>query len=396
MKNLLISVGAFLCFGSAAAQTSLLDNQLKNVDQSGVTSGIIYNRATPLADLCVFNMPAEKPHNTADFRFFKQALFELHKASNYSKLVAIDLLERKISTYQDMNVVPMGIINTPFQSLNYNPANSNESGLVLKDSLFEQVLGNEPFLNGYALVVSPLKNVMQGEQIIYKFSDDLIFNNGDLTILSLDADFGDGNNIKIIENGVILKSEVVIENNKSNGDKKLNFIVTLSNNFTFYTNATIYTIQGNYAHSGLNAQPSACSSEIPDSNGLIENFKSDYVQATENFQGLNQSVGLKGKIEPRVFYHTNNGSTQKTLLKPIIIVDGFDPSDGRKIDDCDCERDPDCAEANKDKAAVTSGIIYERVTPMANLYEYNQNGSLYNTANYQLFEQSRSTFSNHC
>jgi len=37
------------------------------------------------------------------------------------------------------------------------------------------------------------------------------------------------------------------------------------------------------------------------------------------------------------------------LLKPIIIVDGFDPSDKRKIDDCDCYSDPVCQEANKDK-----------------------------------------------
>jgi hypothetical protein len=176
MKNFLFMIGIFLLsFSNAIAQTNLLDKQLKNVNQSSVTSGIIYDRVTPLADLCVFNLPAEKPHNKADFRFFKQALFELHKASNQKKLNSILQLEDKISRYKEMNVVPIGIINTPFQILNYNPINPSDGGLILKDSLFSQLPNKEPFLNGYAMIVSPLKNVVQGEQIIYKFSEELIF-----------------------------------------------------------------------------------------------------------------------------------------------------------------------------------------------------------------------------
>jgi Secretion system C-terminal sorting domain len=328
------------------------DQALSNVNKASVTSGIIYNRVLPLADLHAYNMPADHPHNTANLRFFKQALFELHKASNYKKLVSTEQLEKRITSYdKEMNVVPIGVINTPFQSLNYNPENPNESGLILKDGLFAQVSIKEPFLNGYALVVSPLKNVMQGEKIIYKFSENLIFNNGDTKIKSLIADFGDGKKQKIIENEIIITKEIIIENFKNNGDKILHFTVELSNNFIFNTNATIYTVYGNTTNNRLISQPIACSSNI---DGLIENFKIDYVQATDAYQGLNESVALKGQIEPRVFYHTNNGNTQKTLLKPIIIVDGFDPGDGRRIDDCDCVRDPVCQEAvaKKDKAGV--------------------------------------------
>ena len=83
MKNNLLLLGILLLsFGNAFAQTNSLDKQLQKVDQSSVTSGIIYNRVNPLADLCVFNIPAEKPHNTANCRFFEQALFELHKLKN--------------------------------------------------------------------------------------------------------------------------------------------------------------------------------------------------------------------------------------------------------------------------------------------------------------------------
>ena len=344
-----MSTAAFLCVGSAVAQTNLVDSQLQNIDQSAVTSGIIYDRVTPLADLCVFNMPADKPHNTADFRFFKQALFELHKASNYKKLVSVEQLEQKLLGYKsEMNVVPIGIINTPFQILNYNPENASESGLILKDKLFTQVEGKDSFFNGYALVIAPLKNATQGEQIIYRFSNDLIFNNGD-KIQSLTADFGGGQPRKIIENGVLIIKEVVIENKYNEGNKNINFTAESSNKFTFSTNGTIYTIQGNGYNVGLNEQPIECASAITGSLNLIGNFKTNYIEADEGFQGLNESASLKGQIEARVFYHTNNQNTTKTLLKPIIIVDGFDPSDGRKIEDCDCERVADCQEKNKNK-----------------------------------------------
>lgn len=69
MKNLLILFGAFVCFGNAIAQTSLLDRQLQNVNQSTVTSGIIYDRSTPLADLFVYNMPAEKPQLNFHYKY---------------------------------------------------------------------------------------------------------------------------------------------------------------------------------------------------------------------------------------------------------------------------------------------------------------------------------------
>ena len=351
MKNILFTlVVILLSFGVASAQKKSLESTLQKIDQTTVTSGIIYDRVLPLADLSIFNMPAEKPHNTADFRFFKQALFELHKASNKTKLVSIAQLEKLITSYnKEMNVVPIGIINSSFQTLNFNPNNPRESGLILKDSLFEQIVGKKPFFNGHALVVAPLKNVMKGEKIVFKFSENLIFNNSDSNIKTLVADFGNGQNQLIIENGRIIRSEVIIENFKIDSDKTFHFTVELFNDFTFNTNGKIFTVFGNASRTS-NIQPIACSTNPLVSNVAIDNFAISYTEAEVPFQGLNETMEIKAQIQPRVFYHTNNGNTQKLLLKPILIVDGFDPSDTRKIDDCDCEQDPICKEEKKDKA----------------------------------------------
>lgn len=87
-KNIFTFVCCFLAT-LLFAQTNPLDAQLININQSAVTSGFIYDRVTPLANLSVFNIPGATPHNTADFRFFKQALVELYTASNYTKLVSL-------------------------------------------------------------------------------------------------------------------------------------------------------------------------------------------------------------------------------------------------------------------------------------------------------------------
>ena len=175
MRKLLILFGVFLCFGNAFAQISPLDRQLQNINQSTVTSGIIYDRSTPLADLCVYNMPADKPHNTADFRFFKQALFELHKASNYGKLVSLEQLKQKVSTYTEMNVIPIGIINTPFQVLNYNPESPNEGGLTFSNDKFVPIAGRPSFLSRSILLAAPLREVATGTNVTYMFSNNLIY-----------------------------------------------------------------------------------------------------------------------------------------------------------------------------------------------------------------------------
>ena len=51
------------------------------------------------------------------------------------------------------------------------------------------------------------------------------------------------------------------------------------------------------------------------------------------FQGYNETSATKGTLEYRTYYNliTNNGSAKSTIKKEIIILDGYDPGDGRKI-----------------------------------------------------------------
>ena len=53
---------------------------------------------------------------------------------------------------------------------------------------------------------------------------------------------------------------------------------------------------------------------------------------------------VKAHIDYRTFYSTSN--TLKLLKKPIILIDGFDPQNARKIEACDCQADIKCRDAN--------------------------------------------------
>jgi hypothetical protein len=86
MKRILLSIGIglSLCNATAQNQEKTLDDALVNVNQTTITSGIIYERTMQLADLYNFNR--EENFNTADYQYFRQALLEMHNASNYQNI----------------------------------------------------------------------------------------------------------------------------------------------------------------------------------------------------------------------------------------------------------------------------------------------------------------------
>jgi Secretion system C-terminal sorting domain len=342
MKKILFFV-SFMCFINTFAQTSPLDLQLVNVNQNTVTSGIIYERSSRFANLYEYNQIKEKPHNTSDFKFFKQALAELYKASNRKKLISTKQLEDLIIQNENQNnFVDIGIINTPFQFLNYNVQNPNEGGLILKNDYFEQIPNKIPFFDGYAFVIAPLKDNVSGQQITYRFKNEFFFNNGDISIKNLSADFGDGTIKSIIVSGILINQNITIENFKINGLNKIKFIVELTKGIKFETYGSIYSNNKPLTIITNQTTNNFCND---DPNNPIENFEvnsSTLIKADEAFQGI------QGQIQARVFYH-NSANNQKTLLKPIIVVDGFDPRDARKIQDCDCENDNKCKNDNENK-----------------------------------------------
>ena len=133
MKKLLtVSVVIFILtlFNPVLSQTSDLDAMLTNINQSSVTSSIIYERVMPFANVYNYN----QVFDTATLDYFEQAFSELYRASNQQKFIPYTTLRQRYTDASQTSVVDIGIINTQFSILNYNANNPSAGGLTLSNN----------------------------------------------------------------------------------------------------------------------------------------------------------------------------------------------------------------------------------------------------------------------
>lgn len=183
-----------------AGENISLDQQLTNIPQTSVSSGIIYERVIPVANLYNFNKVST--FNTANFPYFKQALSEMRRASNNTKFISLEAFKSLVATNTIANEVDVAILNTQFHILNYNEDNPATGGMAYNTSTnkFVAISGKVPFYMLHNTVIAPAKEHVSGTNVVYKIRNDLYFKNGTKTIKTLIANFGDGINRTLISN----------------------------------------------------------------------------------------------------------------------------------------------------------------------------------------------------
>ncbi|MFD0862712.1 T9SS type A sorting domain-containing protein [Sungkyunkwania multivorans] len=340
MKKLLSFSLLLCCFAISFSQIEIedrslgnIDEMIENLDKSRLNSGILLNRSGNFSSLERFN--SEIKDDPVTYDYFKQALLDLHIASNRSQFISAKMLKDDLSRNTSADdIVDFGIISADYEVLNYNPEDEQAGGLRLKKGKFEQSKDKPPFLSHTSLIVSPLKEAAKGSVITFRFSARFWFNNSMKEVKSFSADFGDGIPHSIIENGKIVKSEVKQKYDQT-GEKIIRLSAILSDGSQRHFNTKIYVISESDA------------SLMSDSRvtGKIENgFKvADPNQAFQGYEDSQETNAIRGRIDYRIHFRTNQGIDPK-LRKPVIIIDGFDPEDKRRIEDSDCENDPDCAQ----------------------------------------------------
>ena len=361
MKKIMFIAILALFFNNAFAQDlpkpdyDELDKKLTNIDTTKIKSGILYERTMQLANLYNFNLSDSS--NTANYNYFKQATLELHNASKGKKFLHSMNLEKNVEKFDlQKNKVAFGIINTDFQILS-DWENSAYKG-VRFDSIKQQYIqipNKEPFYTLHTTVIAPLKVGVKGEEIEFLFTNEFLFSY-EKPIKSLIATFENGTSQAIITNGIFTERIVKIRYATS-GLKVINFKIVYQDNETLTTKASIYVVNNNNSFS-------SCST----SDVLRQDFS---LTSNLEFTGYKTTdPKIKAKFDYRVYY--SNGNTAKKIMKPIIIVDGFDPGDKGKIEDCDCEQIPECAARN-----LTNGVFDAlKHRSITDIMIYYQNGNI--------------------
>lgn len=236
--------------------------------------------------------------------------------------------------------MPLGIINTEFHQGNYGTTVQNANvDFNPTTGLFANKSGRNPFIKKQTSIIAPLLSKATGSTIQFK-TDNLftLYNQGkQIKTLQLSTN---GSNFTLITNYNLGTSNFVT-NYSTSGTKDLRFTITYSDNTTKTTHAKIYIV-------------------VPDNYYARSNtfFKKDFFADSDlAFQGYEAGdQPILGKNEYRIYYDNDN-----VLNKPLIIIDGFDPEDNRKIEATDLGHDknqPSIRELmsydhDKDKGVVT-------------------------------------------
>ena len=315
MKRFLLIIAFYLTPILLFAQSYkyVADSLFHHLDKSGVTTGILYDRVFPLANLHAFN---KLQPDTASNKHFRQAYSELYSAAynNIAWLLPahIDAIASQIRLDTLGARIPIGICNYQMNVIDTNAIDNNLVYMGM-DSLYYDLLprADSPFLTISNLIASPLIDSIQGNTVVFYLDSNLFINKSALSIVSLQVDFNDGNgliNVSIGSNYTV--------NYGSSGYKVLKFVATMSNFASITTYAVIK----------ITEPPQELYSRSCNLVGQTIRFESELL-----FQGYNESAAAKGVGDYKIYYATN-GNCDGVLRKPIIVVDGFDPGDERGIE----------------------------------------------------------------
>jgi len=323
MKNLITISLFFVLFSNSFGQelqSKRIDTMLREIDTTSLTSQTLYNRAIPFASLDIFNDSI----NISNAKHFEQALLELYNTSNHQKYISyqsVQTYNSDFNTITNYNGVDIGIINSKFQLLNYAENNLSESALRVVNDKFERINEEKPiFYTKNVLIISPIKSNVIGNSITYNFSNNFFFqSNSNRTINSITANFDTSDDYIIFNNGSFTTTSISV-NYQETGYKTLTFLVNFSDGTSLTTQSEIHVKRT------PPPPPTGQTSLLhwPNANTASEDYPIP-------FQGYDENTAISGELEYRIYY----GNDQNKILKPIIIADGIDPGDKRKISDDD-------------------------------------------------------------
>lgn len=259
--------------------------------------------------------------DTAKNMYFQQAATDLHQASNGQYYITFDALRARVGADEETrSVVNVGLINAAYDIMNYDESDPSnpDNGWRLEGNALVPIQDKQQFFNVYTTLLSPLKNSVEGSAITFKFRNDLQFSNSNSKPISnITADLGDGVLHSIYTNGAWSTSAITI-NYTQTATYFQKYTITYSSGEIINTYSLVDVITPEFAMRTMTTT------------GNIANFSitSDYA-----FTGYEEGdVPVKGILDYRVFYR--NGHNGK-LMKPIIILDGIDFGDQRKIQQSD-------------------------------------------------------------
>lgn len=336
--------------------TSLADFRIQYLNKAEITSGILYDRSYPVANVDRFKTQLNTL-DTSGPRHFLQAYYELYNAAyNTAGWLSPDDLDKSLDSASRANNVPIGLLH-----YNYDVMDSNAYTDRLIDTLsngqFTDVAGRprSPYLNLTTFIASPLlsENAVfeEGQEYTFYLDPRYFLYNQNLNIQEIRIDFGDG------------QGEWVVSNPFGGGSSRMDQRTTSSANFitkiigrTMLGRITIVAIDilGHWIQYGnpftIFAKKKPADPGLSSCKGLGQNWVIDADPAAlsvinnqygnpkpqpENLQKV--QLGplpfqfIEVPVKDTAYFFFKEGTCPKPVRRPVIFIDGFDPTNDRGV-----------------------------------------------------------------
>ncbi|MBY0485813.1 MAG: GPI inositol-deacylase [Flavobacteriaceae bacterium] len=335
-KSLLSMLWLICCFSSLSfyGQTTFtgldkdytqnMDILLTNVSKTPITSGILYDRIMSFSDLDW--LKENGAVTNSNYQHFIQSWSELYRSAYNPTFSSLETLKTNINANTNANLVDLGVINTKMNYIDYGTPTT--PSLTTANGLLYNVTGINPFLEKQITVIAPLKERLTSGTVTFRLLSSFMLQLTGLPIKNLVANFGTTTNYNLITNSVVSSTNPTV-NFTTSGKKVFTFTVTFSNNTTETLTANMYIEVPPVTTAAFTATTSfPLEEDFIGTAGITATTAGNIA-----FQGYNETTATKGTLEYRTYYNlvTNNGTAKSKIRKEIIILDGYDPGDGRKI-----------------------------------------------------------------
>jgi len=332
--------------------TQSMDSLLTYVNKDRVTTGILYDRVMSFANLNA--LKEDKTISTSNYKHFIQSWSELNRASFNPTFMKVEELKANIQKLvaEKNNLVPIGIINTTMNYIDYGLPERPSLTFDKENGYFHNVEGINPFLERQVTVIAPLRTRIDTAVVKFVIPSNLMLQDRGLKIKNLEASFGTDSKYVFISNGKLLSETPEIRFD-SDGLKTFIFRITYENDTTEELQARMYVqVSADKNPVNVNGDMGFPAEEnFANQSGENQGITVNSIENNIFFQGYNETVATKGTLEYRTYYNTvtnlgynketNTFSEQPKIRKEIMILDGYDPGDGRKIYTGSVGYDPD-------------------------------------------------------
>ncbi len=319
MKTFITLVITILIVHSSQAQTfvEMQDSAYILLNKNRITTGALVNRSYPWVNLEEPKMPGD----TLNYEWLAQAWQQLYLSTyNQSSIMGMDSVHKLLDA-GNRNVISIGYIQCQYSAIDSDAVVDGRLVSEGNDGLLRDSAGMSSPYNIYSLAAPVVFTKKLGAGVHSFFFDPALVlkNISEDEIIAIKLTSG-GNEL-ILQPGET--GNLNIEESPGTGQYLLDASLQMSNGdwkaFP-YSFSDIAYLAKNYSQS-TNICADA-DNNIIQSGGLLK------------FQGYGENKATQGIGQYKTFYHLQNlqgTNCDMHIRKPVIILDGFDPTDARKI-----------------------------------------------------------------